>query len=174
LTRKHIKRKKNYAPLKLALEPRILFDASLVAPHHHDATIAQDAAPQITTPANPHDVPHASDVARGSTPAAKHANGEAHLQDTAKNATTIRSGISENNVAVQGNNAATAVPVELVFIDSTVQNPQSLLAGISPNAKVYYLNSSTDGIEQMDKIQRLVGIGQRRFNDCRYGNDVCV
>ena len=37
----------------------------------------------------------------------------------------------------------------LVFIDSNVEDYQSLISGISPNAKVIILDETRDGIEQI-------------------------
>ncbi len=43
-------------------------------------------------------------------------------------------------------------PVQLVFIDSRVQDPQALLKGISPNAEVHFLDPNKDGVAQINSI----------------------
>lgn len=40
----------------------------------------------------------------------------------------------------------------VVFIDSQVQNPNQLIAGIDPNAHINYLNSEQDGLAQISEV----------------------
>ena len=41
---------------------------------------------------------------------------------------------------------------EIIIIDGAIHNPETLVANLSPNTKVYYLNSHQDGIEQIATI----------------------
>ena len=41
---------------------------------------------------------------------------------------------------------------EIVVIDSAIRDPETLVNNLSPNTKVYYLNSHQDGIEQITAI----------------------
>ncbi|MBC6420083.1 MAG: DUF4347 domain-containing protein, partial [Prochloron sp. SP5CPC1] len=40
----------------------------------------------------------------------------------------------------------------VVFIDSQIQNPNQLIAGIDPNAHIYYLNSEQDRLAQISEV----------------------
>ncbi|MGL4375653.1 MAG: DUF4347 domain-containing protein, partial [Microcoleaceae cyanobacterium] len=57
-------------------------------------------------------------------------------------------GVSTNNF----NPFTTESPHALVFIDSKVNNYQSLLAGIKPGEEVYLLDNTRDGIAQISDI----------------------
>ena len=41
---------------------------------------------------------------------------------------------------------------ELVFIDKGVSNVEELITGISPTASVYFIDTATDGVEQVTEI----------------------
>jgi hypothetical protein len=41
---------------------------------------------------------------------------------------------------------------EIVFVDSRVADDQGLLAGVGPNATVYYLDADKDGVAQIADV----------------------
>ncbi len=160
------KRNQRYSHLKHALEPRILFDASLVVSPHdlgitsdtssHDAT--QSTSQQDTSQDTSHNTPAQVD-AKTTAPADTQASTEtasqpaqAELQDVSKTATSTRTGITDNSVDTQPL-AVTDLPAkELVFIDYRVQDPQTLLNSFSPNVEVHYINADQDGVNQINQV----------------------
>ncbi|MGH8002607.1 MAG: DUF4347 domain-containing protein, partial [Brasilonema sp.] len=68
----------------------------------------------------------------------------------------VASGLSNSNDELLGDNVQENAPQKatqesLVFIDSSVENYQSLVAGISPEAKTIVLDPSKDAVEQMTR-----------------------
>ncbi len=108
----------------VALEPRIMFDGAAVAT---GAEVIQDAMTTDQTP-----IPGSD----GDMPAG---------QDTAQNSDEIlwSSGLSLS---------APSDRKEIVFIDTSVDDYQTLMAGIDPNAEVILLDPTRDGIEQIAEI----------------------
>ena len=154
------KRKQKYTALRQALEPRILFDASLAAPPHdlgipadvsaHDPSQVDTHSDTSKTPQAPQDAPQTN--APTDNAAQAPANPAAvQVQDVSKTASDTRSGNTDNSVPAQPL-AITLPPVELVFIDSRVLDPESLLKDISPTAEVHFLDAGQNGIDQIDAV----------------------
>ncbi|MEO8401515.1 MAG: DUF4347 domain-containing protein, partial [Gammaproteobacteria bacterium] len=152
-------RKQKYATLKQALEPRVLFDASLVPAPPHDAGVTTDSS----SPDSPQDIPKTAvaEPTDKSAPVAKSADGSTDkaasgptvkTQEGSKDATNIRSGETDQFIDAQKLAVADVPAKELVFIDSKVLNPETLLAGISANASVHFIDAGQDGIDQIDSV----------------------
>ncbi|MDR3491415.1 MAG: DUF4347 domain-containing protein, partial [Gammaproteobacteria bacterium] len=158
------KRKQKYSSLKQALEPRMVYDASVaVDTHAQDSSVTDTATPASTTDtaiksvtATPQSEAAASSI---STPAdtskvsaAVKASADAS-QSTSTVDTSVPANTDTSNTAVTQDFAQFTGPAkELVFIDSRVQNPQALLQGISSNAEVHFIDPTQDGINQVDAV----------------------
>ena len=119
------------APLLMALEPRIVYDASVaavgVAQHHAEvgAHVA-GARPALA---------HANEVAAA---VANDASAEAHAN------------ASVRNFAQAGRDAGSGSQArQVVFVDPSVANYQQLMAGLPQGTAVVVLNSNGDGLAQM-------------------------
>ena len=137
MARKPDPRKKKKAPRRtrmIALEPRMLFDGALgidlgvkaSAALHGETLGATDitaapAAPQIQD---------TSSAAQGAA---------ATADKSAVEKTAERLGIAPEG----------PVRNEIVFVDSTIQGHEALIAGLSPNAKVVMLDPTRDAIDQI-------------------------
>ena len=116
----------------LALETRIVFDgaahAALAEPHDGSAGLAPKAAGVAIDAAR-------VDVARA--PAAAHTPDRgpapALVPDRVATDTTVKA----------------PAPTTIVFIDASVQNPQSLLADLKPGVEVVMLDKNSDGVQQI-------------------------
>jgi hypothetical protein len=129
-------RKHKYASIKQALEPRLLFDASLITPDH---------------PANPAD--------QDSLGPPQHAQAETPVTvteapindaDAAKPLPTITDNSNANKLQEFTNFNAPAK--ELVFIDSRLKDPDILIQGLSATTEVHFIDMEHDGIEQIDAV----------------------
>ncbi|MGN6320760.1 MAG: DUF4347 domain-containing protein [Dyella sp.] len=118
------------APLLMALEPRIVYDASVAAAGaaQHHADIHAHAA--VVRPT----IEHASQVA---------AIESDHSAGSRVN-TLVRSVAQTNRDA--GNDSQAH---QVVFIDSSVANYQQLISGLPQGTAYVVLNSSSDGLAQM-------------------------
>ncbi|MQG95527.1 DUF4347 domain-containing protein [Pseudomonas sp. MN1F] len=117
------------APLLMALEPRIMFDASV-------GVVAQDAA-QAT-----------------SEPSADSTSKESVAKDTASAAASADTRSTQGTQSSQASQRQ-----EVVFVDGQVGNVQQLLAGLSSNAEIVVLDPTKDGLQQMaDYLQGRQGI----------------
>ena len=141
--------KKGKAPRRtrmIALEPRMLFDGALGIDLSAKATAAlQGEAPAETAaPAAPQPQDTAS-----SAPAAGQAPEKSAVEKTAE-----RLGL------------APEAPVrnEIVFVDSTIEGHQALIAGLNPDAQVVMLDASRDALDQiadyMDGQRNVDAIGR--------------
>ncbi|QBR02983.1 DUF4347 domain-containing protein [Paraburkholderia pallida] len=166
------------APLIVALEPRIVYDASAAsigaaaaaaAQHHageqaHGASAARDAA---ATPAALQ-----RDAASGGTPAgAARASGAAapahaaHADAPTAAATGQSTGeraSTPSTAAVHGltDAAASAPEKQVVFIDSNVSDYQTLIAGLPPGTQYVMLDSTRDGLAQIAQyLEQHPGVG---------------
>ncbi|NOG61597.1 MAG: DUF4347 domain-containing protein, partial [Proteobacteria bacterium] len=122
----------SYGPQKLsvadslqALEPRIMFDAAGVATGSEVAAdeIAEDQAQQALTPEN--------------------------LQAQAVNQENEQ---TDELIAALGDVVPPADRNEIIFIDTDVENYETLLTGISSSVEVVLLDETRDGIEQIAEI----------------------
>ena len=116
------------APLLLALEPRVVYDASVgaVAAHPHPHGVEADHAHPATTSSAP------------SKPVAEH---DVKLVGA--------NGAREQKLAVA--NAAPAVSHQVVFIDPSVVDYQALIAGLPAGTQYVVLNANTDGFAQIEQ-----------------------
>ena len=127
-------RKKRKAPRRtrmIALEPRMLFDGALGI----DLGVKASAALQ------------------GETLAATDTTAAPRIQDTSS-AASAAGAVTEKSVvekAAERLGIAPEPPVrnEIVFVDSTIQGHEALIAGLSPNAKVVMLDPTRDAIDQI-------------------------
>jgi len=116
------------APLLLALEPRVVYDASVgaVAAHPHPHGVEADHAHPATTSSGP------------PKPVAEH---DVKLVGA--------NGVREQKLAVA--NAAPAVSHQVVFIDPSVVDYQALIAGLPAGTQYVVLNANTDGFAQIEQ-----------------------
>ena len=116
-------------PLGYALEPRMMFDGAIAA------TVDQTATAQETTPtATPDTATHADD---------SHVqNSDSQTQAASQDSTT-----DNTKVAVAGD--STQPHKEVVFVDTSVANYQTLLNQMPTDVDVVLLDSSKDGLSQM-------------------------
>ncbi|MEQ4451991.1 putative Ig domain-containing protein [Kosakonia sp. YIM B13605] len=116
-------------PLGYALEPRMMFDGAIAA------TVDQTAAtPEATPTATPDSAPHADD---------SHAqNSDSQTQAVSQDANT-----DNTKVAVAGDD--TQPHKEVVFVDTSVANYQTLLNQMPGGVDVVLLDSGKDGLSQM-------------------------
>ena len=120
----HAREKTKSLEMLLALEPRIMFDgAALIT----GAEIIQDQGTQDT---------HLPDVDADSTPET--------FSDPFTNNIDLLSALSTTT--------ASSDRREIVFIDTSVEDYQTLLLGIDPSAEAILLDSTKDGIEQIAEI----------------------
>ncbi|MFM0594969.1 DUF4347 domain-containing protein [Paraburkholderia dilworthii] len=127
------------APLMMALEPRVVYDASVaaVAAHPHGAEGDSHAGAASSLSATPkpvaeHDV-KPDHAARSDPP----------RSGPSKDSATPKA--AESGAAGQGDSAAHQV----VFIDPSVANYQSLIAGLPAGTQYVVLNANTDGFAQI-------------------------
>ncbi|WP_144157936.1 DUF4347 domain-containing protein [Paraburkholderia sp. BCC1885] len=150
------------APLLMALEPRVVYDASVGAiaahPHGHGAEADTHAgaatATSVTVHAAPktiaeHDLPHhgrpvkpVNDTAAQSSAAPNTATATPNTNTT--NTDTQKATQSGATVA-----AADVAPHTVVFIDPSVPNYQMLIAGLPAGTEYVVLNATTDGFAQI-------------------------
>ncbi|MFM0503792.1 DUF4347 domain-containing protein [Paraburkholderia caffeinilytica] len=128
------------APLLMALEPRVVYDASVaaIAPHAHAHGAEADthAGVAAATNATPHAAPKT--VAEHDVRHVKPLNdNEAQNTDTQK---AVQSGAPA---------AADAAPHAVVFIDPSVPDYQALIAGLPAGTQYVVLNATTDGFAQI-------------------------
>jgi hypothetical protein len=135
------------APLLLALEPRIVYDASAAA-----VGAAAGAA-------QPHPAADTHAAAAPNETAVHRAAGAVEAGTAAGNA----SGQQRPQAAPHGftdANAASAAEKQVVFVDPNVTNYQTLIAGLPAGTAVIMLNANTDGLEQIAQyVQQHPGIG---------------
>ncbi|WP_175425636.1 DUF4347 domain-containing protein [Trinickia violacea] len=136
------------APLMLALEPRIVYEASVAAlpaahhaeaSHHHSPYEAQKT-PSPTVPGE------------GVTPTGNTGN--------ASNAPVHRASEVNHKTQLTGGAQGGSQPEnEVVFVDTNVTNYQELLTGLPANVKVVLLNPNSNGLEQIAQyVQQHPGI----------------
>ncbi len=115
----------------IALEPRMLFDGALGIDLGVKATAAlqgdASAPAETTAPAAPQ--------AQAGAPTAPAAAEKSAVEKTAE-----RLGLAPEAAPVRN---------EIVFVDSTIEGHQTLLAGMNPNAQVVMLDASRDALDQM-------------------------
>ncbi|HVW49858.1 MAG TPA: DUF4347 domain-containing protein [Trinickia sp.] len=145
------------APLIVALEPRIVYDASAasigaaaVAPEHHasaDTSASVAAAP------------------------AAHAGADAAASARAVHGYTTAAVTGESGAGAAGSSAMRAVhgftdtvaqstDHQVVFVNSNVTNYQTLVAGLPQGTQVVVLDSTKDGLAQIDQyLAQHPGVG---------------
>ncbi|MEX3955984.1 DUF4347 domain-containing protein [Trinickia sp. EG282A] len=160
------------APLIVALEPRIVYDASaasigaaaVAAPHHadaqaHAASVAREPGQNAgaafgISPAASTDIANSSNSS--TTTRAVHGYTPAVANETAAgtgDAPAIR--------AIHGftDTAARSTGSQVVFVNSNVTDYQSLVAGLPQGTQVVVLDSMKDGLAQIDQyLQQHPGV----------------
>ena len=129
------------APMMMALEPRVMFDGAAAATAHaihndhpgfggHENPAESHAVHLASVAVAPH-------VAIAEVPAAAHgAAPEASTGDLARHVSLPRSETAPSGPGV-------------VFIDSRVVDPASLLKGMTAGTEVVYLNANSGGLQQI-------------------------
>ncbi|WP_144113871.1 DUF4347 domain-containing protein [Paraburkholderia sp. BCC1886] len=144
------------APLLMALEPRVVYDASVSAitahPHGHGAEADTHAGAAVATNATMHAAPKTiaeHDVPHHVRPV-KPVNDTAAQSSAAPNTDAARPN-TDTQKATQSGAAATteAAPHTVVFIDPSVPNYQVLIAGLPAGTEYVVLNGTTDGFAQI-------------------------
>ena len=129
-----VKRRAPRRTRMIALEPRMLFDGALGIDLGARATAAlqgdASASAETTAPAAPQ--------AQAGAPTAPGA-GAAH-EKSAVEKTAERLGLAPEAAPVRN---------EIVFVDSTVEGHEALIAGLSPTAKVVMLDATRDALDQI-------------------------
>ena len=145
-------RKRKYHSLKQAVEPRYLYDASLVAPPH-DPGITADAPSSEATNTAPPDASTIEQVT--SAPAEKTPVAE---NETLKDPEIENQLPGDNNVdtTLEMQEFMSFIPEgkELVFIDARLNDPQIFLNGLPANAEIHFIDGEADTINQIDQIIR--------------------
>ncbi|SDR21756.1 protein of unknown function [Paraburkholderia fungorum] len=153
------------APLLMALEPRVVYDASVaaVAPHHHGAEAQTHAGAAASTDATvhaapktiaEHDVQHAKPggdgAARNSKPSTS--SDAAGTQSTTQTGTDVavqKTVQTDAATAAVTDPSAAAAAHAVVFIDPSVTDYQALIAGLPAGTQYVVLNADTDGFAQI-------------------------
>ncbi len=159
-TEKKSKKKKGgkHYSLRQAVEQRLLFDASLIAPAHDvGAPPAEGAAAHDATQATQGEATAAAKATADSPQAVQPASDRNPVDNTsAKDGKTFGEELQEkdasNTSKLQEFHEFTPAPKEIVFIDSRVKDAQTLLQGMSPSVEVYFIDAKSDGISQIDKV----------------------
>ncbi|WP_144146744.1 DUF4347 domain-containing protein [Paraburkholderia sp. BCC1884] len=154
------------APFLMALEPRVVYDASVavVAPQHHGAEAQTHAGAAASTEATvhaapktiaEHDVRHgksgANAPAQNSKPSSQ--TSTADPQKTTQTDTTVaaqktvQTDAALNAAVIDPTVAAAAHAV--VFIDPSVVDYEALIAGLPAGTQYVVLNANTDGFAQI-------------------------
>ncbi|ALK33583.1 DUF4347 domain-containing protein [Burkholderia plantarii] len=141
------------SPLLLALEPRVVYDASVAAiaaqPHAHEHAHADthrstesqtDTASANATQNAPVDKP-----VRGASRAASDPTSTAAAAQNQQQAQQDTQHTNANDVSV----AMPAARTQVVFIDPSVANYQTLIAGLAAGTQYVVLDASTDGFAQI-------------------------
>ncbi|WGS53361.1 DUF4347 domain-containing protein [Paraburkholderia sp. D15] len=126
------------APLIMALEPRVVYDASVaaVAPHPHGAEADSHASATSSLSATP------KPVAEHDVKPDHAAKSDASKDSTNKDNTKA----TESGAASHGGDGAAH---QVVFIDPSVANYQALIAGLPAGTQYVVLNANTDGFAQI-------------------------
>jgi len=132
------RRKQKYSALQQALEPRMVYDASVAAD-------AKDV--DLTTPV---------DTARQTEPTAVSTPQQEAAKTLDSSSRDISGKITQESSDAQSNTEMLAEfssfntpSKELVFIDSKVANPQLMLQGISSNAEIHIINADQNGMSEI-------------------------
>jgi hypothetical protein len=152
------------APLIVALEPRIVYDASAVA-----IGAAVTAAQHPAAQANVGDAgsAHASaqtGVAEGAAGHAPASNAAASMRAVQGNMNEASNGVAGDSAAMRAvhgftDTAAQSGDRQVVFVNSNVANYQTLLSGVPQGTQVVILDSSKDGLVQIDQyLQQHPGV----------------
>ncbi|WP_017774984.1 DUF4347 domain-containing protein [Paraburkholderia kururiensis] len=152
------------APLIVALEPRIVYDASAVA-----IGAAVTAAQHPAAQANVGDAgsAHASaqtGVAEGAAGHAPASNAAASMRAVQGNMNEASNGVAGDSAAMRAvhgftDTAAQSGDRQVVFVNSNVANYQTLLSGVPQGTQVVILDTSKDGLVQIDQyLQQHPGV----------------
>ena len=155
------KRKQKFSALNQALEPRMLFDASLV-PAPADPAVTGTNTSATSDPMNPtQPVTQQAVSTDAATPdhpgqpvdSKAPVIGDAANVNDAKSSTDVTKKIDSDKLQ----EFASFVPMEpppkeLIFIDSRLQNSDTLIQGLGENTEVHYLDATKNGIEQIDAV----------------------
>ncbi|MCA8288290.1 DUF4347 domain-containing protein [Burkholderia vietnamiensis] len=140
------------SPLLLALEPRVVYDASVAAvaaqPHAHEhapAEVIHHTEAHIYTPAvgtSNNAAPNApADKPQGSDPISPFAQNRQQAPSTQREA--------QHAATTDGSAAMSAAQTQVVFIDPSVANYQVLIAGLPAGTQYVVLDAKTDGLAQI-------------------------
>ncbi|KVE33189.1 hypothetical protein WI93_24530 [Burkholderia vietnamiensis] len=140
------------SPLLLALEPRVVYDASVAAvaaqPHAHEhapAEVIHRTEAHIYTPTGStsnNAAPNApADKPQGSDPIWPFAQNRQQAPSTQREA--------QHAATTDGSAAMSAAQTQVVFIDPSVANYQVLIAGLPAGTQYVVLDAKTDGLAQI-------------------------
>ena len=121
-TRRKLRNPERASALRLALEPRIVFDGALAVEAAH------------------------VDIADGTASAA------APVTRAAAEAAPRVQAAADTDKAVLDSAATASAPNALLFIDSHVADLQTLIAGAKPGEQVWVLNPNSDGVQQIADV----------------------
>ncbi|MDN8065599.1 DUF4347 domain-containing protein [Burkholderia vietnamiensis] len=140
------------SPLLLALEPRVVYDASVAAvaaqPHAHEhapAEVIHRTEAHIYTPtgstSNNATANAPTDKPQGSDPISPFAQNRQQAPSTQREA--------QHAATTDGSAAMSAAQTQVVFIDPSVANYQVLIAGLPAGTQYVVLDAKTDGLAQI-------------------------
>ncbi|KVG08690.1 hypothetical protein WJ24_00605 [Burkholderia vietnamiensis] len=140
------------SPLLLALEPRVVYDASVAAvaaqPHAHEhapAEVIHRTEAHIYTPtgstSNNATANAPADKPQGSDPISPFAQNRQQAPSTQREA--------QHAATTDGSAAMSAAQTQVVFIDPSVANYQVLIAGLPAGTQYVVLDAKTDGLAQI-------------------------
>src|SRR3990167_2154865 len=146
------KRRQRYSLLKQALEPRILYDASLAAPSH-DVGAAPDSALDAAPP-DASQIAHEAALIDATGPVTAKQSDNTIIVDGAMDTSFAHANDTSNVLKLQEFSTFSPPPRQLIFIDSRLLGTEDLLKNLTPGTEVHFIDASQDGIQQMDTIIR--------------------
>ncbi|MBI0329759.1 DUF4347 domain-containing protein [Burkholderia plantarii] len=142
------------SPLLLALEPRVVYDASVAAvaaqPHAHEHAHADthrstETQTDTSTTSNPANATQNAPVDKPVRSASRAASDPDSTAAAAQNQQARQDTQHANDISV----AMPAAQTQVVFIDPSVANYQTLIAGLAAGTQYVVLDASTDGFAQI-------------------------
>ncbi|MBB3259765.1 energy-converting hydrogenase Eha subunit B [Paraburkholderia bannensis] len=157
------------SPLLLALEPRVVYDASVAAvavqphAHQHEHTDTHRSTETQTDSGSINATPASQNSGQQSNAAAQttqdsHASGRHAKTDDGR--VNPHAGQTPRDTAADTSGMTATGQTEVVFIDPSVANYQTLIAGLPAGTQYVVLNASTDGFAQIAQYLQLhQGVG---------------
>ncbi|CAO3932935.1 DUF4347 domain-containing protein [Achromobacter mucicolens] len=146
------------SPLLMALEPRIVYDASVAAlsaqPHQADPApeIHRAGEPQADAPSQANATPPAVSAGQpraSDTPPPAAAQAQSAGRQTAQDGTQTADRQQQDQQAAADGIAVSNLQSQVVFIDPSVEKYQTLIDGLAPGTQYVVLDARSDGFAQI-------------------------